>query len=116
MCNIPIYLCNIDIKHLQHTPETSEILETSLVTCAFSAISPFCLDEWRLVVAELDAGTEVSGGATSHKASPLACLLEHLSWRLADWVEQPRRASNVVEAGGAVERRVGKVGDVVDSE
>jgi hypothetical protein len=25
MCNIPIYFCNIDIQHLQHTPETSEM-------------------------------------------------------------------------------------------
>jgi hypothetical protein len=90
MCNIPIYLCNIDIKHLQHTPETSEILKTSLVTCAFSVISPFCLDEWRLVIAELDTGTKVSGGGTSHEASPLACLLEHLLWRLAESVEPPR--------------------------
>jgi hypothetical protein len=24
MCNIPIYFCNIDIKHLQHTFETLE--------------------------------------------------------------------------------------------
>jgi hypothetical protein len=27
MCNIPIYFCNIDIKHLQYTSETFEILE-----------------------------------------------------------------------------------------
>ena len=28
MCNIPIYFCNIDVKHLQNTFETSETLET----------------------------------------------------------------------------------------
>ena len=28
MCNITIYYCNIHIKYLQHTSETSEILET----------------------------------------------------------------------------------------
>jgi hypothetical protein len=27
MCNIPIYFCNIDIQHLQHTSETSKTLE-----------------------------------------------------------------------------------------
>jgi hypothetical protein len=27
MCNISIYFCNIDIKHLQHTSKTIEILE-----------------------------------------------------------------------------------------
>jgi hypothetical protein len=27
MCNIPIYLYNIDIKYLQHTSETSEHLK-----------------------------------------------------------------------------------------
>jgi hypothetical protein len=43
-------------------------------------------------------------------------LLEHLLWRLAESVEPPRWASNMVEASGAVERGVGKVGDVVDSE
>jgi hypothetical protein len=28
ICNIPIYFYNIHMKHLQHTYETSEILET----------------------------------------------------------------------------------------
>ena len=28
MCNIPIYYCNIRMKHLQHTSETSKIIET----------------------------------------------------------------------------------------
>jgi hypothetical protein len=27
MCNIPIYFCNIDIQHLQHTSEASGTLE-----------------------------------------------------------------------------------------
>jgi hypothetical protein len=26
--NIPIYFCNIHMKHLQHTPRTSKTLET----------------------------------------------------------------------------------------
>jgi hypothetical protein len=34
MCNIPMYFCNIDIKYLRHT---SEILEHTFATCAFSA-------------------------------------------------------------------------------
>jgi hypothetical protein len=36
-----------------------------LVTCAFSVMSPCCLDEWRLVVADLDAGREVGGSTRS---------------------------------------------------
>jgi hypothetical protein len=57
-------------------------------------MSPYCLNEWRLVVTELNAGAELSCGAwnslvrqrrrklagkvASHKAPPLACLLEDL--------------------------------------
>ena len=33
MCNIPIYFCNIDVKHLQNTFETSETLETYAFQC-----------------------------------------------------------------------------------
>ena len=46
------------MKHLKH-------LKQKLATCAFSAMSPSCLDEWMLVVAELDTGAEVSGSARS---------------------------------------------------
>jgi hypothetical protein len=28
MCNIPIYFCNIDIQHMQHTSKTSETFES----------------------------------------------------------------------------------------
>ena len=28
ICNIPIYFCNIHMKHLQHIPKTSETIET----------------------------------------------------------------------------------------
>jgi hypothetical protein len=28
MCNIPIYFCNIQMKHMQHPNETSETLQT----------------------------------------------------------------------------------------
>jgi hypothetical protein len=62
MCNIPIYFCKIDItynislKHLKH-------LKHMLAICAFSAMSPYFLDEWRFVVAELDAAVEVGSSA-----------------------------------------------------
>jgi hypothetical protein len=115
MCNIPIYFGNIDItynislKHLKH-------LKHMLAICAFSAMSPCCLDEWRLVVAELDTGAEpwtsaavrsspvrqrreqLAGRAAPQEAPPLTCLLEHLSWRLAGSVEWPQRANAAVEA------------------
>ena len=56
MCNIPIYFCNIDIKHLEHTSETLE-------TYAFSAMSPCCSNKRRLVVMELDASVVIDDGA-----------------------------------------------------
>jgi hypothetical protein len=83
--------CNILLKHMKH-------LKHTLATCTESTMPPCCLDEWRLVVSELNTRGEVGGsawsspvlqrrdqlacGAASHEASPLACLLEHSSWRL----------------------------------
>jgi hypothetical protein len=37
MCNILIYFCNIHMKHLQHTYDTYEILETYAHNMRFSA-------------------------------------------------------------------------------
>jgi hypothetical protein len=64
MCNIPIYFCNINIKHLQRTSETSETLEIYAYNMCFQR-NVTCLDEWRLVVTEFNADTEVSCGAWS---------------------------------------------------
>jgi hypothetical protein len=50
MCNILIYFCNIHMKHLQHTSKISETLEIYACTYGFSATSPCCLGEWRIVV------------------------------------------------------------------
>jgi hypothetical protein len=59
MCNISIYFatsiyntCNVSRKHLKH-------LKHTITTCAFNVTSPCCLDEWRLVDAELDTGMEL---------------------------------------------------------
>jgi hypothetical protein len=41
--------CNIPRKHLKHT----------IVTCAFSISSAYCLDKCRLIDAELDTSTEL---------------------------------------------------------
>jgi hypothetical protein len=60
MFNISIYFYNIDVKHLQHTYEISETHKKTLATCAFSAMSPCYLNEWRLVVVELDGGIRSS--------------------------------------------------------
>jgi hypothetical protein len=43
MCNISIYFCNTNIKHLQHTSGTFEILETYICNTLFSVISLCCL-------------------------------------------------------------------------
>jgi hypothetical protein len=48
------------MKHLQHTSKTSETLNIHLQH-AYSSITSTCyLDEWRLVDAKLDAGTELN--------------------------------------------------------
>jgi hypothetical protein len=54
MCNIPIYFCNIQIKHMH-----LKYLKHTFVTCAFNVMSPCTLEEWRRLVAKLYAGAEV---------------------------------------------------------
>jgi hypothetical protein len=50
MCNIPIYFCNICMKHVQHTSETSETIETYVCNIRFQrSTSTCCSGEWRLV-------------------------------------------------------------------
>ena len=65
MCNILIYFCNIDIKHLQHTSETSEILETNACNMHFQHRCH--LTVWMILatcrLAELDAGAEIDASA-----------------------------------------------------
>jgi hypothetical protein len=46
MCNIPIYFCNIRIKHLQYTSETYEILETDACNMQFKR--KHLLAAWRM--------------------------------------------------------------------
>ena len=99
MCNILIYFCNIKMKYLQHPDETSEIFET------YSCKIVFFLGEWRHAGVEVDGGawTSLCGSGmdnslvsvASHKSRPLACLLEHPSWR------QSWRGGSVVEADEA---------------
>jgi hypothetical protein len=66
ICNILIYLCNIHTKHLQIPMKH---LKHMLTTCVFSATSTCCLDDWRLVHAELDAGAELD--TAEWRASPV---------------------------------------------
>jgi hypothetical protein len=65
MCNILIYFCNIQIKHMKHPNEISETLEIYACNMPFGVMSPCRLDEWRLVIAELDTGTDVGGSSWS---------------------------------------------------
>jgi hypothetical protein len=51
------------MKHLQRASKTSKTLKHMFATCAFSVMSPCFLNEWRLIVVELDTGAEVGGGA-----------------------------------------------------
>jgi hypothetical protein len=50
------------MKYLKH-------IKNTLATCAFSAMSPCYLNEWRLVVAELDAGIRSSRRRGAHRYS-----------------------------------------------
>jgi hypothetical protein len=49
------------MKHWQHTPETSETLETDAATCAFKHNIYLLLGrKWRLIDAKLDNGVELN--------------------------------------------------------
>jgi len=65
ICNIPNYFCNINVKHLQHTNETSEHLKHTVATCTFLRNVTLLLGQMENLVAELDASAEVRGGAWS---------------------------------------------------
>jgi hypothetical protein len=113
MCNILIYFCNIKMKHLKH-------LKHTFATWAFNAMSSCYLDEWRLVVVELDGGTWSSSCASDAGNSPTGRLHTKLNppprlFAGASVVEacrlggggrgspnrwrRPRRAGSVVERG-----------------
>jgi hypothetical protein len=57
--------CNTPLKHLKHTLES----------CTFSTMSPCYLDEWTLVVAEIDVGTVVGATHGARRCSSGAALL-----------------------------------------
>ena len=105
MCNVPIYFCNIDIQHLQHPLKH---LKHTIATCVFSVASACCLDEWRLIDVELDAGTELDAaerregrrcgahrwhGPRQWPRITRSCLRRHASLGPADrrtWHSTPR--------------------------
>jgi hypothetical protein len=57
ICNIPIYFCNIHIKHLQHISEISETLATCACNMRFQHNITFLLRRMELIVAELDTSS-----------------------------------------------------------
>jgi hypothetical protein len=77
---------------LQHPHETLEIYlwniwniwKHMLTTCAFSIMSPYCLDEWTLVVAELDAGGGVWSSPAQQRNDPPAILQRLLAARYSN--------------------------------
>ena len=56
ICNIPIYFCNINLKHLQHTSEISETLETDSCSMRFQRSGAEVVD------VELVGGTDLDRG------------------------------------------------------
>ena len=91
MCNIPIYFCNIKMKHLQYPDKTSETLETYYCNIGFAWTNGGTLA--RRSTATHGPRCAVAAQATRRRAwrhtnlVPLTCLLEHLSWRLTSSVE-----------------------------
>ena len=64
LCNIPIYFCNIVIKHLQHTSETSKTLKTYACNMRYQHNVTLLLGRIEASrLAELDAGAEIDIGA-----------------------------------------------------
>jgi hypothetical protein len=116
MCNIPIYFCNIDIQHLQHTFKTIETLETY----AFGIASAWCLD--RLIDAELNAGTELNvvewrvvrrcGARQRHEPQQVQGQADEARPRREVWVrERAPSASGLlcVARAGAARARTGSI-------
>ena len=63
----PDLLCNIYMKHLQHTAESSKTLETGICNMHFQAqYLLVAWTKWRLVDAELDANAEVHAADELH--------------------------------------------------
>jgi hypothetical protein len=69
ICNIPIYFCNIHLKHLQYISKTPETLSITLL-----------LGQMELAIVELDDSIVVNGGALSssvHQRRGEHCEGEH---------------------------------------
>ena len=60
MCNIPIYFCNILMKHMQHLDKTSETLEIYAYNMRFQYNITLLLGRMELNVVELDDGASSS--------------------------------------------------------
>jgi hypothetical protein len=85
MCNISIYFCNINIKHLQHLKHLKHTLQHAF----FSIVSPCCLDECRLV--------DLKSSMPAWRSTPVR------SGRVqrVGGVQCPRRATPVLEKAAA---------------
>jgi hypothetical protein len=111
MCNIPIYFCDIQIKHMQHLDETAETLETYSYNMRFQRNVTLLFERTRLVVVELNTGAEVCNSAWS---SPML-LWRGRPWRAGSAVGGGRckrvaQWMRLQQASGTVERGVRKVG------
>ena len=70
MCNIPIYFCNIKMKHLQHTDKPSETLETyscNIVDKRCSAVHRGVSHDGRFVVEVSEIRSDMVIQAPRHK-------------------------------------------------
>jgi hypothetical protein len=94
ICNIPIYFCNIRMKHLQHLDETSETHETYFCNMRFQhAMSPFYLDEsrsftplQRMELSGAPLGEDLLGGLGEHLRERPGQSTCSAAWASAPWV------------------------------
>jgi hypothetical protein len=97
--NISIYFCNIHIKHLQHSDETFETLETYFCNICFQRVmSPCCLDEsrsstppWRMELAGMPLGEDMLDVLGEHlceaREHPWASTCSG-AWASAPWTRR----------------------------
>jgi hypothetical protein len=119
--NISIYFCNIHIKHLQHSDETFETLETYFCNICFQRVmSPCCLDEsrsstppWHMELAGMPLGEDMLGVLGEHLCEAREHLLQGLGQRTLDAAEDGLGAAgdrSVAGDGGGGARQGGLAG------
>jgi hypothetical protein len=111
ICNISIYFCNINMKHLQHSDETSKTLE--IYSCNMGFAWTNGATPARRSMATHGPHCAAVAWATHRwtrrhtNLVPLVCLLKHPSWRFSSSVEAVAARR---QRGGGGQGRLGPAG------